>query len=517
MNKTIELKDIGPVERIAIAVPEEGGIVVLKARNGAGKSSTLQAVESALTGRGSLSVRDGALRGEVQAFGAKISVGRSTRRTGELEVTSLEGRLSVAELVDPGLKSPDAADARRIKALVQITGETPDVRRFYRLLGTREEFERYASTAAINSEDYVAMADRLKRDLEAAARKGEEHVANLENRARGVVESCPEVPEDAESDEGILQSQLEAAIVGLTGLRQIDLAAHEAMETRSRHKSQLESLRAKAVPTDYADKLAKLQAAETILVRDRENVEYEASVVRSKINELESDLNALQLKGKALIEEQNRLKHEQESIREQVDQENGLREQIQLLESALDAETPQPVEMSVLAAAELRVQAARKAVETGALVRHAMAKKQEADAFLSEAGKCRKQSDILRVAAKETDSVLSEVVAQSCELLRVESGRLVLDTHRGATYFAELSAGQRWKIAIDIALTQLDASGVIVLPQESYEGLDPIARQEIAEHARLRKVVILTAEASADESIVCEVLAPEVPAMTQPA
>ncbi len=100
---TIELTNIGPIEHLVIPVPERGGLCVLRGRNGRGKTKALEAVESALTGRGKLDVRDGALRGEVEAFGVTLKIGRSTRRTGELEVQSLDGRLSPAELVDPGL------------------------------------------------------------------------------------------------------------------------------------------------------------------------------------------------------------------------------------------------------------------------------------------------------------------------------------------------------------------------------------------------------------------------------
>ena len=69
MSQTIEVKNIGPVEQVSIPVPEGGGIVVLKGRNGSGKTQTLRAIESAATGRGRPSVRDGALRGEINGLG----------------------------------------------------------------------------------------------------------------------------------------------------------------------------------------------------------------------------------------------------------------------------------------------------------------------------------------------------------------------------------------------------------------------------------------------------------------
>ena len=108
--RTVSIKDIGPVKSLTLSIPDTGGICVLRARNGAGKTKALEAVNSLISGNGSLECRDGSLRGEISGFGAKIAVGRSTRRSGELEVTGLEGRFDISMLIDPGLKSPDAAD-----------------------------------------------------------------------------------------------------------------------------------------------------------------------------------------------------------------------------------------------------------------------------------------------------------------------------------------------------------------------------------------------------------------------
>ena len=97
------------------------------------------------------------------------------------------------------------------------------------------------------------------------------------------------------------------------------------------------------------------------------------------------------------------------------------------------------------------------------------------------------------------------MVARSGSPLRVEAGRLVLDTHRGATYFADLSHGERWKIALDIGIDAVGENGVLTIPQEAYESLDPVNRRSIAEHVYGRGVVIITAEASEDEVLTAEV------------
>jgi hypothetical protein len=152
---------------------------------------------------------------------------------------------------------------------------------------------------------------------------------------------------------------------------------------------------------------------------------------------------------------------------------------------------------AALDAAASAVTAARQAVETGSEVRRARAKLDEAKGHLAKAKQLRADAQKLRDAAKLTDEVLSEAVA--CAVLRVDGGRLVTTTKRGATYYGDLSQGERWKIALDIASDRVGVGGLIVVEQPAWESLDPQNRRLIAEHAKSRRVVILTAEADDGE------------------
>lgn len=76
---------------------------------------------------------------------------------------------------------------------------------------------------------------------------------------------------------------------------------------------------------------------------------------------------------------------------------------------------------------------------------------------------------------------------------------------RGVTPYAELSAGERWRIALDVAVGALPSHGVLTVPQEAWEGLDPENRRLVAEHVRDRGVVLLTAEASEDDEVTASV------------
>src|SRR5262245_27995559 len=123
--ESIRIENVGPISHAELPYLREGGVVVLAGPQGCGKSITLNALECAATGKGRVPVKDGELQGKVEAFGVRRTIGKSTRRSGEPEVVSLEGKLSAADLVDPGISSPDAADAKRIKALIQLANVKP--------------------------------------------------------------------------------------------------------------------------------------------------------------------------------------------------------------------------------------------------------------------------------------------------------------------------------------------------------------------------------------------------------
>lgn len=488
---TIDLTDVGPVQHISIAVPEAGGLIVLRGRNGSGKTKTLEAVESALTGRGKLQVRDGTLRGRVEAFGVALTLGRSCRRVGELEVTSLDGRLSVAELVDPGIKSPDAADAKRIKALVQLAGIAPSAELFWPLAGGREPFEEVVGTAALAADDVVSMAERVKRDFESAARKEESQADHAEGRARGAREAAAGIDVTAPDDGDALQSLFEAAIRRQATLdEQLDaynLATRRAHDAAAKLAAAQTEYRGPppAVAFQVLQDARALVAASEFAERSAEQVlrQAQAALVQARSRA-----------GEALVVFDAAVLH---------DSTTGDWQQ------TLDEAVPQRPDTAAFSAAEEAVDQARGGVEAGALVRRAKQHLAEAAKAAEEAVLHRSRAESLREAAGGTDDVLSTLVARTGSALRVEAGRLVLTTGRGATYFADLSHGERWKLALDVAIDQVGERGVLTIPQEAYESLDPTNRRLLAEHVRGRGVIVLTAEASDDDEVTAEVVEPE--------
>ncbi len=499
LAESIDLRDVGPIEKLSLPVPAGGGLVVLRAKNGRGKTKALEAVETVLTGRGKLEVRDKALRGEVEAFGVHLTVAKSTRRSGELEVTSLEGKLSVAELVDPGLKQPEAADAKRIKALVTLSGVKPSdlAGQFRSLLGGRSEFETVVRHESLVGDDAVAAADRVKRDIEAAARKAEDQVKHAEGRAQANHQAAAGVDLAAECDGDALQQRLEEAVRKEAELK-AGRDARAAAEQRQRQYRE-----------QYQTAVVQYMGPHPTVAEDEEKNRRQAYAENERaINALKAEMAVLEDTLAKLGNEKIRLGDSlaaAEQARQAAEQHYSTMEQWQ---NQLNQPLPQCATNTEMSHAVHCVKLCREAIEQAAVVRKAQSHTLLAEQAQEEALQHAKAAEQLREAAKGCDEVLSSAVAKLSGVLRVEAGRLVLDTHRGAMYFSDLSHGERWKIALDIAIDALGEGkdrGVIVVPQPAFEGLDDENRRLIAAHLKERGVVGITAECSEDEQIVAEV------------
>lgn len=106
----------------------------------------------------------------------------------------------------------------------------------------------------------------------------------------------------------------------------------------------------------------------------------------------------------------------------------------------------------------------------------------------------------LRRLAAQTESILVSQIGGGP--IRYESGRLVVATDRSASeLFADLSHGERAKIAIEVAAEHLPADGLMVIRQEVWESLQPANQHAIAEHARTLGVTVLTAAVADGEGI----------------
>lgn len=512
-TEPLVITDAGPIENLTIPIPPGGGVVVLSGRNGSGKTTAINATESLIGGKPTVTPRDGSQKAVITGFGATLRVGRRASRTGELEVESLDGKLTPAVFVDPGLKSPDAADAMRIKALLQLVNARPDLNDFYRLLVDKETFEKYVPEDFSDETDVVALAAKIKRSLEQTARREEAVAANEAGKAVAYKKAVEDIDTTQSPDTDRLQSELESAVA-----HQSRLTEQAVQSERLSKVAELARLRlSEAAEFTGEDLAAQLQdayeavenckaaadiryeqqqhAAEQLRLAQEANAEadrrYEAAVLASK--NATATLDALQ---KRDIDQASMRAMHEESIA-------GWRASI---EAAEQCECPSVVDLENASAA---IKSIRSAIEEAAVVRHALQQVEKANEHKAKSAEAYKTAETLRESAKATDDILSDLVSQCGTSLSVRSGRLMVKTKRGLTLFSELSHGERWKIAIDVALQAFPEHSehlpLLTVEQEAWASLDGFARKIIADHALMRGVLILTAECTTDEKLHAEV------------
>ncbi len=485
-TKEIELKDIGRPKSLRIPIPEDGGIVVLTGPNGAGKSTTLDAIQEAVTDpdKKRSKPRDGVATGSLTGCGITMRVGRKITRSGELQVETLDGgRLSIADLVSPPFKGAEEADGRRIKALVQLAGVEADPMLFAGLL---PNFRDVVDVNDLDDSDILKMADQIKRKIESEARNAEGRRDIEKQRALSCEEAAAGIPFDVEADAGKLQLALEDAV------RQGQELISKAREAKARNADIAETRRKieeataeKDAPSLYdlktsADQaFAAVQSGEKTISRLRQELrDFEAELIlrRQRHDSIDRELAAAELFHSTLAAWQK---------------------------TVTAGEMTGPTDED-LAAADEAITAAREAIEAGSAARAAKAKLATAETHRKAEIVAEQQAETFRTAAASVDQVLTDQIATLGCPLRVEAGRLLTDTDRGPTFYAELSDGERWKMAVEIAVKAVGKGGLLVIPQAAYGEIQPRVRRELHESAKGAGVVILTALATDDDEIQAE-------------
>jgi DNA repair ATPase RecN len=498
MAHELRLKDCGPIHETVLKLPEGGGVTLFVGRNGSGKTIALQTVDHLIGGPSKKPpVRDHAKRAEIEGFGAVLRIGATSRRTGEVDVTSLEGGFDVADLYDPGLANPEAADARRIKALVQLAGGTADHTVFHRLAKDRDEFDAIVGPESIDTDDLVTMAARVKRDFDRAALATEREAQTIQAQVKAARDAAEGVDTSLESDPEKLTTAYEQALQDRTRLKS-EADHREAMIAKAtKAKAALAEAEA-AIPSMELWGDAGRAAMETATVNLASRAEIvrgaEATVKRLE-QELQRAVDALDY-AKGSLESAER---EHRTIADGVaicrkHEETLASWRAQIAESA--SITPLPAEE--LEAAEKAVSVANAAKERGVLIRKAKEDLLRADRFEAQAKCLSARAERLRDAAKATDDILSDAVKS--DVLRVSGGRLVIDTDRGKDIpFAELSDGERWRIALCEAAKRVGEDGLIVLPQQAWDAQDPDNQILIHNLAKELKVHVLSGKRARGE------------------
>lgn len=456
---SITIEDIGPIERLEIPIPDGGGIIVLRGRNGSGKSTALRAAEG-LLGKSAVGVtaRDNTRRGRVEGWGAKLSVTRSTRRSGSLTVEEIDGRADLGKLVDPGIKDPDAADAARIRALLSLAALEIKPEEILASVGI-EELEIDAE----GIEDPVTLGAKIKRTIEAEARVVEKGTDTFRGKYESIKAQADEIPDCELSAEAAHDAYTEA-------IRRHD-KLQDRQELASRIQANVDEAKAEieSINEDFGDP-DEIQVAIDDWQRQIDKWQLRIADAQKHVNELGGRLKAAKDAAKR---------------RKQL---TDLMLRLGEIGTVTDDEIEDARQYAKDTAEQL--EHARNARRKHALV-------QECETIAVAIRSADQRAKKFRDAAAKVEQVLAERVSTIGIPVRLVSGSLCVEhPDRGWIRYADLSHGERWKCAIDWGLAVSGQTSVLVIPQESWDGLDPENRAIVADHARKQKALLITAEAA---------------------
>ncbi len=429
---------------------------------------------SAARGKGPLPLKDGARKGSLSAFGANIAIGKTTRHAGEFEVLNLEGRFDLADLVDPNVKDPKAADRARIKALVRLTGAVADPDAFLRNSSLYDP-DKFIAQESLDADDLLLMARNVKRNYEQAARNAEEEADRLQGREEACREFAKGVDLEVETDTIKLMHDVAEANAAAIALKERADKSQERLDA----KKQADHILATITDEYDADKHDALRVH---IQSKNENIK----ALRDKLAETEHAIEA----------ETARLREMENDLSVMDERELSITRAKEIIENLEDV---RPVDKDELRAADKAIEDANNAVQLGGKARDAKEQLDLAAQYIDQQRLLDEEIGKLRYSAGAVDSSISAAV--QCESLQFETEdgdpRLFFQhPERGKTPYHELSDGERWRIAIDLGADQVGRGGLLVIPQTAWESLDAFVRPDVHEHAKRREVYILTAEAA---------------------
>jgi hypothetical protein len=394
-------------------------------------------------------------------------VGRSTTRAGELELQSVEGKHSVDKLVDPGFVDPSASDRARIRTLIQFAGVEPDIGIFSGIEGYD-----YAKDHVVESEDVLKIAASLKEEIEKLARSSENSAADAIARASLLYEQCQGIDSTVERDGDELRQAVEHKIRRLADTERLQRERQERRAQWIEAKSQLMTLETASESLDGA------------MLAEKQSREY-AEQKRAELGRLQQEIAVAN-------EQQSQSAKRLESIKKSHVAMGKLRESV-------NAGEPELIPDSQIDDLKQSVERARAAEQAGEIQRKKHIDRDGSVKWQQIAKNDTDEGKYYRAGAAKIDGILSEQINRLGVDLAVMNGRLYYDTSRGPTLYDELSAGERWRIALDIVIEIAGADSLLSIPQECWEAMDPANQMAIAKHCQSRGVALFTAEATDGE------------------
>jgi len=477
------IENVGGCRRLDVTLYP--GVVVLKAPNGAGKSSAIRAISRAAGADVALEPRDGSPGGIVQGPGVSLRIRKNVGATGSPDAAAADvGPL--ADLIDPGLKDPEAAARARLRALLRMVPLPTGIATLRELAAGDQQIEhavtngdRDLSTVLEVAEAVRRAAQELAREAEASAARagGEEAALQAAIAAKGVT------PEEAA---GPGYTPEEARGVQQDAARELDVAREGA---KRRREAEARLQEARAAVGERPDEVAARTAVEA--------ADVALAVARDDVSELRKDLAAAEAKAAAkataLSGARESLATTEAALRQwQAQQEILLRP----IDGPTDADVDAAEELYNEVAGELALAEKRAEVRT-----LAAAQAHAADAAAAATARAAR----LREAAKGVSGRLATLLSRSgLQGMAVVDGRLVVDVGGEQRDFADrLSDGEKVAAALRVAAVAYPGR-VVPLDGRFWTALDQRRQVAFAAEAERQGLFCVTEQPDDCEGIQAE-------------
>ena len=460
----IRVTNIGAIQELTIPV-KPGTVTVLTGPNGAGKSTAIEVVKTVATGqKGSLTPHDGKKSGQIRIPGCTIKIGGRLSKQGEPEQSFaiVEDGGGIAQLIDPGIKDPVAADKRRIQSLLAAAGAETDWSEIREYLGEALFEEFHAGCKVTELVDVVA---DLKKFLQKKARTAESEV----DTATGAIEAIGDIPEAAE-------------IPDVNELMDLSLQAGRKRENlQSRFDTQQETLKALEGFDVDLDEIRVDESQLESLQTQKSTLEKSIAEMQAQLSKVETQIEVKSGQITTARENARRFESMKAAVKDLVTEQ-------QLQEATVAAsEAAERYETAVAA----KQDAERHTANRARLV-SLKAKREQSEAA---AAKCRELSD-------GATGLLSSAVSRFEGWSVDEDLRLCCEHTRGVIPFADLSPGERAIRAIQVRFHSFHPTDgeipIAAIPQEVWESLDAANQNILRGWIAESEIAVVTARAATD-------------------
>jgi hypothetical protein len=466
MLDDIAVTDGGPIEgTFKIDLSPGPGAYEFRGARGTGKTTLISSIDWLTGHKVDVTLHDGAVSGSVTGFGVVAPIGGRKRRKGDFELDTIDAeKFSLTDLIDPPGRTPEVRDAHAIKALAVLSEAKADQKLYHQLAGGQKAFD---ALGVQKTTDPVLLATRVKTAYDKQA-KEKENTATAEADHAAPLEVVPDgLDLTGEADGSKLQAALEAALERSGALQQQrTVVAADEKATREAQK------RLEAATVSYdGPTLADARQHELALAEARDNAQDEVIRLREQLEVAEAVAEKAEAAHAGADNVANAAAWHEQAIAG--------------WQATIDSDHPEPVSDEEMNTAIQAVTQAREAIEQGARIRDVKQNKEKAAAHREAAREAEKAADEARNKAQEVFDLLAQSLHTSHLQIKTVDGnpRLFVDhPKRGTTAFDRvngLSDGERVDFTLRELLPHLQSPGLLPIPQQVWQDLQPIDRQNL--------------------------------------